>query len=125
MTKTFLDERERELINGISLSVKSQIVDFIKKKYCLELINIDRLVENIIKNVIVRMGSDYNNKNGNILKSAEKWFSLSGIKTEFYKHSVYGFARSFDALNYTVIIPKKKVLTNFKYWLATKLFKIV
>ena len=125
MTKTFLTEEENKLIEEISVDTKRRIVSFIKNKYCLELTNIDGLVQTIVKNVMVFLADSKNKKNGNMLKEAEKWYRLSGIKTEFHKHSIYGFSRSFDANNYTIIIPKNKLLTNVKYWLAIKIFKII
>jgi len=121
--KTFLTVDEQKDIDEVSVKIKEKIVAFIKQKYCIELTNIDFLVKQVISVVMYEMSERSNVKKGNMLKAAEKWFALSGIKTSFRGHSVYGFARSCDYYNYTIVVPKRKLVTNFKYWLITKLLK--
>ena len=121
MNKTFLTIEESKSIENLKVVVKSKIVSFIKTKYNLELVNIDYLIQSIISMMMSAFAAQSNHKNGNMLKQAEKWFILSGIKTDFQRHSVYGFARTLDAFNYTIIIPKGKILTGIKYWIAKKL----
>lgn len=123
MTKTIIEQKDVELMEEMVKDTKRRIVDYIKGKYCLELTNIDDLVKTIVRNVMVVTADNYNQRDGNMMKAAEKWFLLHGINGEFHEHSIYGFSKMMDANNYTVIIPKHKVLTKLKYIIAIKLFR--
>lgn len=124
MRKKFLNAQETINVDNIAKSVEDQIVYYIKRVYHVEFTNLNGLAHNVVNNVINNITCDKNVKYNNLTRVAEKWFKLSGIKKgEFHQHSLFGFARNVDFLNYTFIIPKDKLVSGLKYWLATKLFK--
>ncbi len=123
MTKTFLTKSESELIEKTHAQIKEYIVTWIKNKYCLELCNIDSLVQNIMKIMVNDKVPYTQTKHGNMLRMAETWFKTVGIKTgEFHNHSVFGLAKMIDYNYHCIFIKKHTPMTKFKYWLLTKLF---
>ncbi len=102
--------------------IKNTIQKFLKNKYCLDVTNIDYLVNSIISQIISALDSEDNCENLTCTKAGKKWYDLSGIKTPYKRHSVYGFCRSLDRDYYVVIMSKKNILSKFKKFILRKMF---